>query len=318
MIDTAGIRMAQGALIAIERHQGVDDNMHQPHYHDYYELYYLEAGERIYFIEGQVFRIKAGQYIILPPFVMHRSYAGPGVEFKRIVLYFRPDQIMYSSFDKQQQGIVKAFHTDIAGSSNIHHFLTELLAEDRQGSPYLINGDNTVQKEYMNSILNTMIMTIIRKACSENAPEKQDLIGKVTDYIHHNYNQDLSLESLSQKFYVSSCHLCHEFKRYTNCTIVEYINVTRIMNAQRKIMETRKTLTEIALETGFSNLVHFNRVFKQITNMTPSEYRKNYHSVLSEAEKEWEQQRMEEWKQQEAAKAPKRRKNKHSQEQDTN
>ena len=44
MIDQAGILMAQGSGIACERIQGVNDNMSQSHYHEYYEIYYLEAG----------------------------------------------------------------------------------------------------------------------------------------------------------------------------------------------------------------------------------------------------------------------------------
>ena len=45
MIDQAGILMAQGLGIASERIQGVNDNMSQSHYHEYYEIYYLEAGD---------------------------------------------------------------------------------------------------------------------------------------------------------------------------------------------------------------------------------------------------------------------------------
>ena len=45
MIDQAGILMAQGSGIACERIQGVNDNMSQSHYHEYYEIYYLEAGD---------------------------------------------------------------------------------------------------------------------------------------------------------------------------------------------------------------------------------------------------------------------------------
>ena len=46
------------------------------------------------------------------------------------------------------------------------------------------------------------------------------------------------------------------------------------MNAQRKIMETDKSITEIGNLTGFSNITHFNRVFKQYAGLTPSQYRK--------------------------------------------
>lgn len=84
------------------------------------------------------------------------------------------------------------------------------------------------------------------------------------------------MEILSEKFFISKYHLSREFKKRTEKTIVQYINKTRIMHAQRKIMETKKSLTEISHETGFSSLTHFNRIFKAETNLTPSEYRKIY------------------------------------------
>ena len=87
---------------------------------------------------------------------------------------------------------------------------------------------------------------------------------------------DLSLEVLSKLFFISKYHLSREFKKRTSKTVVQYINKTSIMHAERKIMETKKSLTEISHETGFSSLTHFNRVFKSETNLTPSEYRKIY------------------------------------------
>ena len=103
---------------------------------------------------------------------------------------------------------------------------------------------------------------------------KSSRIGEVIRYIHSHYQEDISLEMLAQMFYVSPYYLCREFKKSTNSTIVRYINVTRIMNAQRKFMETSKNITDISRETGFSNLTHFNRVFKSVTGMSPSQYRR--------------------------------------------
>lgn len=57
MIDQAGILMAQGLGIASERIQGVNDNMSQSHYHEYYEIYYLEAGERFHMVEDQLYKM---------------------------------------------------------------------------------------------------------------------------------------------------------------------------------------------------------------------------------------------------------------------
>ena len=46
MLDNAGIKMAQGEKISCEQIDGVNDNMSEPHFHDFFELYYLESGER--------------------------------------------------------------------------------------------------------------------------------------------------------------------------------------------------------------------------------------------------------------------------------
>ncbi len=285
MIDSAGIKMAQGTSIACERISGVNDNMTQSHYHDYFELYYLESGERYKVIEGKTYHFLPGQYVLFPPFTMHHSFGMNNTPFKRIVLYFRPDQILYPALlEKMTMNEFTIFHTDKKELIHIHRFLTELLKEDKPGSEFLTGQEERqIRTAYMQSLLNTLFLTAYRKNGSENRPEteKQDQIGAIVDYIHHNYFTDLSLESLSKIFYISPYHLCHEFKKHTQRTLVDYINVTRIMNAQRRIMETNKTLTEICHLTGFSNLTHFNRVFKQITGITPSEYRKNYRQSVS-------------------------------------
>ena len=64
MIDQAGIMMAQGALIASERIIGVNDNMAQSHYHEYFELYYLETGERFHMVQDRCYKMTAGEFII--------------------------------------------------------------------------------------------------------------------------------------------------------------------------------------------------------------------------------------------------------------
>ena len=74
MIDQAGIMMAQGAAIASERIAGVNDNMTQPHYHNYYEIYYLEEGERYQRIQDELYMLKAGELMLFSPYIMHYSY----------------------------------------------------------------------------------------------------------------------------------------------------------------------------------------------------------------------------------------------------
>ena len=76
--------------------------------------------------------------------------------------------------------------------------------------------------------------------------------------------EDISVNQLAEILYVSPYHLCHEFKNATGKTIIQYLNTTRILHAQRLMLETDYNITQISREVGFSNLTHFNRTLKKL------------------------------------------------------
>ena len=270
MIDQAGILMAQGLGIASERIQGVNDNMSQSHYHEYYEIYYLEAGERFHMVEDQLYKMEAGEFMIFPPYVMHHSYGAENMPFKRVLLYFSQEEILWPSILSELREEGGIYKVGIRERQEIHRAMELILKEQKNPGAY--------HEEYARGVLNMLLLLIAREERPEKAPERKSRIGEVIRYIHSHYQEDISLEMLAQMFYVSPYYLCREFKKSTNSTIVRYINVTRIMNAQRKFMETSKNITDISRETGFSNLTHFNRVFKSVTGMSPSQYRRQFVS----------------------------------------
>lgn len=266
MLDQAGIMMAQGKPMACERICGVNDNMSKSHYHDYFELYYLESGERYHMIQDQLYLLKPGEFILFSPYMMHHSFGEENMPFKRLLVYFQMDEINSPNLLAALERGTGVYQPDEEVRRIIYKMMQALLKEQNQ--PLAFSCD------YMHSLLNLLLLTIIRQTQGFVKPEAGNRISNVIHYIHNHYYEDINLEHLAQVFYISPYYLCREFKRITNSTIVQYINTTRIMNAQRKFMETDKNITEISKETGFSNITHFNRVFKSVTGMAPSVYRK--------------------------------------------
>lgn len=270
MLDQAGIMMAQGSRIACERISGVNDNMTQSHYHNYYEIYFLEEGLRYQRNQDDLYILKPGDAMLFSPYIMHFSYGPEDVPFKRVVLYFHRDEVdsprLLEALDAGN-GMYLPTQKD---RQNIRRVIESLLWE--QDHP----GD--FQKDYQHVLLNLLLYTLVRqkRTQAQAKPEEKNRMDQVIQYIHHHYHEDIKLETLARAFYISPYYLCREFKEYTNSTIIQYLNVTRIMNAQRKFMETDLNITEISRLTGFSNLTHFNRVFKSVTGMTPSGYRKTH------------------------------------------
>ncbi len=274
MIDQAGILMAQGNRIACERISGINDNMHKNHYHDYYEIYFLESGERHHIIQDSLYTMQPGGLILFSPYILHRSYGDQNVPFKRLVLYFQGSEIdspeLKDALDKGNgMYLLEQKHRH-----EIHQLLKNLLKEQEDSSIF--------RPGYLHTLLNMLLFTLIMQEHKEEPLKKEQFnrMQQIIGYIHKHYQEEISLEQLATQFYISPYHLCREFKRHMDCTMVQYLNITRIMNAQRKLMETDLNITQVSLETGFSNLTHFNRVFKSVTGMTPSEYQKKHKNNL--------------------------------------
>ena len=155
MLDTAAILMSHGEKVAYGYAEGVNDNMCQSHFHEFFELYYLESGERHHMIEGELYHLTAHEFIIFPPNVMHHSYGDKNVPFKRIVLYFTPDMIVYPEVRSYLLETARVFSLKKIKKSMIHLLLSMLHTE-------LDKEEGLFQKEYLENLLNQLLLTILR------------------------------------------------------------------------------------------------------------------------------------------------------------
>ena len=165
MIDQAGIRMAQGASITGERVTGVNDNMMKSHYHNYYELYYLEDGERYHMMEDHMYAMRPGELILFSPYVMHRSYGDDGIPFKRIVLYFEKEDIISEELLAVLDGNNGMYRPDPKVRQKLHLILDELIREYENPTEFY-NG-------YRSTLLNMLLYTpYIKERTRNKIPER--------------------------------------------------------------------------------------------------------------------------------------------------
>ena len=225
MIDVAQTSMAAGAACAIAQVTGVNDNMSQSHYHDYFELYFLDSGERYHLMDDKLFKLQAGDCILFPPQTMHRSYGDQDMAFSRVVLYFRPKTITSADL------LHKLLHSQVVyrpDSQELHQLRRIIYAMEEEQHSHLDCHD-----ECMQSLLNLIMVQLLRMNQESTGILRETRVTKVIQYIHNHYAEDITLKDLSERFYVSEYYLCREFKKSTKRTIVEYIKQTRIMNAKR-------------------------------------------------------------------------------------
>ena len=101
-------------------------------------------------------------------------------------------------------------------------------------------------------------------------------LKRATEFIHERFYEGLTLNDISAAVSVHPVHLSRVFRQHHRCTIGDYIRRLRVEYAARQILNSKRTLLEIATSAGFSDQSHFSRVFKRHTGMTPTEYQGSF------------------------------------------
>ncbi|MBE5962285.1 MAG: helix-turn-helix domain-containing protein [Lachnospiraceae bacterium] len=103
-----------------------------------------------------------------------------------------------------------------------------------------------------------------------------DKFNKIIDYIDHNYTEDLTLDRIADIAGFSKFHFSRLFKQFADTSFYDYLNLRRIKCAETLLLNPDLAITEVALQSGFSSISTFNRVFKTLKKCTPSEFKDLY------------------------------------------
>lgn len=101
------------------------------------------------------------------------------------------------------------------------------------------------------------------------------LFQKCISYIHDHYKESLNLETVANIIHLNPSYFSSIFKKEIGLSFSSYLNKVRIDHSKLLLKDTDSSIVEIALEVGFEDQSYFSKVFKNLTNMTPKQYRQN-------------------------------------------
>jgi AraC-like DNA-binding protein len=108
---------------------------------------------------------------------------------------------------------------------------------------------------------------------SEKTGDKMD---EIINYVFNNYTKTHSLMDLAVRTGIPVQRFCRNFKKKTGMTLSSYIQSVRINTAKKLLQQSRMYVDDICYEAGFNSVSFFNRKFKELTGMTPVEYRRRF------------------------------------------
>ncbi|WP_310586803.1 AraC family transcriptional regulator [Runella sp. CRIBMP] len=251
------------------------------HFHDECQLVYIRSGAGTRIIGGSIEHFEAGDLTFVGPRVPHVWYSKPKLEDSEnpdvsIALYINPVKIVENLKPFIDTQSVKSFFQQstrgisIIGSKKeamtsllqnmIHQKNVSLLASFIQILDLLLDSEELV---WLNG-------ASLLSAYSNDA---QGRVAQLMDFIQQNFRTEITLEKAASVTGLQIHSFCRFFKSLTHRTFSDFINEVRVGFACQLLQHSDIPITQVAFESGYSNISYFNRSFRKIHRITPREFR---------------------------------------------
>ena len=235
------------------------------HWHDFYEIDIILSGNGSTMINGKNHLLNEGTMSFMTPSDFH-DISSCGVNIFNI--QFSEECVDHEILNALIHMNSRICHLDKAQTENICH-LCELLEKAKMNTTYL--------KIYYPKILESILLIFLQNVHSEGEYITQtdpDIIQQIVVYLNIHFTENPLLKDIAAQFHLNENYLCTLFKEQTGETYKNYLRKLKLNYAEKQIIYTNLPITEIAFSSGYSTLSHFNREFKGMFHISPSEMRK--------------------------------------------
>jgi len=264
---------------SVSHRKASSHHMPASHFHGTFEIYYMMAGSRLFFIQDRTVAVNEGEVVVVSPNILHRTTDAALPEHERLIVNLH-ENIMAAANGSYREDLQPLFEKEyvIARCPLQDRLVIEAIAlqiarEIREKRPGF--------EMYARTLTLQLLLVCCRHVRQLGAEEEpvspspmHERISEVVRYINGHYAQDLSLPLLAERFFVSPYYLSRFFKEATGFSFVEYVNSVRIKEAKKLLEQSTLKVGLIARKVGFGSVTHFGRVFKSVTGHAPLFYRR--------------------------------------------
>ena len=240
------------------------------HYHDFHKIIVFISGKVTYHIEGKAYHLKPRDILLVSQGAIHKPEIDPSVPYERYIFWIRDDlscQKLNTCFQKANDRSFNLVRADSALQERLKDLLPEIeqtLQNKHFGDPVLRDALFTQFMIYINRIFLRTSSSPDKKAYSSDTQVEQLL-----KYINRNLSENLSIDQLAERFFLSKYHMMRKFKNETGYTIHNYITSKRLLMA-RSLISQGMPIMKAAQASGFHDYTTFVRAYKKQFGKAPS------------------------------------------------
>lgn len=253
----------------------------ESHIHPYYEIFYLVNGDCTFFINHDIYKLNKGDLVIVPEGELHKStYPQRGFS-EQYCLCFKDNNLEWLKDIIGGEIVNASLKMGVISIPEkrrdyVEALMKKMLFESKE--------HDILSAAFIKIGLIELLLFIIRcQRFEQNVIKEIDvdnqLMQQIATYIYNNYNQKITLEHMADKFHISKSYLSKKFKSVTGFGFKEYLVNVRIKNACTLLLDTNKSITDIAFECGFNDSNYFGDAFRHVKGMSPNKYRRNKETI---------------------------------------
>ena len=252
------------------------------HYHEFCKLVLLVSGKGEYTVEERHYTLQAGDILLIGSHQIHRPEFAPGVEYERIIFYISPEFLQKQSLEECDLELLFA--------GNRGHVLRleekryRKLFELAIGLETELKGERYGSAVMGNSLLLQLLVKLGRyrdkniASSSLSGLVSDERIRRMLQFIESHLSEELTIEGLAEKFFISRYHMMRLFKKETGQSVYEYLTERRLFLA-RELIRQGLPATESCFQAGFGSYSSFTRAFGKRFGTTPTGRNGRYISM---------------------------------------
>ena len=240
------------------------------HYHDFYKIMMLIEGDGSYTIQGRRYELRPGDVVLVGRGFAHKTEFVPGRVYERIIFFISqefldragsPRTDFAGLFSGREGHVLRPSPNAAAGLFGLARSCERELRSAEFGS-------DAAAREDLIRILISIGRTLDREAL-QPAP-KDDKILQILRYVDEHLTEDVSVDDLAERFFISKYHMMRRFKSEVGVTIHQYQSDKRLLSA-REMLRGGMGATDACFACGFRSYSAFARAYVKAFGITPTE-----------------------------------------------
>ncbi len=248
------------------------------HYHDFNKILIFLSGDVTYSIEGRSYDLESNDIVFVNAGEVHRPVIHSAAAYERIIIYVSPSFLSSYREDTYDLGLCfNQAHERQSHVLRVNSFRGSSLGNVTERLEQSLHDSDYANELYHDLLFLEFMIQLNRAAIHHNIDyisnsSSNEKILAVLDYINGHLTEELTVDGIAEKFFLSRYYLMHTFKEETGYTLGGYLSTKRLKLA-RELIRNGTPITEACYACGFKNYSTFSRAYKKSFGSAPRDLR---------------------------------------------